>query len=203
MDFEGGDGAGKSTQVQLLVEALRRRGYHDVVASCEPGGTDLGTSIRQALLHAGEVDPRAEALLYAADRAHHVATVIRPALDRGAIVVEDRYVDSSLAYQVAGRGLAEADVRGINNFGTGGLWPHLTVLLDIAPEAGAARLAGGEPDRLERAGGDFHGRVNACYRSLAAADAARYLVLDATQSRESIHQAVLERVVALIEGARG
>ncbi|MDR1825794.1 MAG: dTMP kinase [Bifidobacteriaceae bacterium] len=204
--LEGGDGAGKSTQLELLAEALRLRGVVDapgrpeLVLTREPGGTEVGAQIRQALLHGGDVAPLTEALLYAADRAQHVAQVVGPALQRGAVVVSDRYLDSSIAYQVEGRGLTEAQVRGMNAYATGGLLPHLTVLLDIDPDEGSRRRAagGGPPDRLERAGAAFHRRVNARYRSLMAANPDRYAVVDAAQPPEAVHAQVLASVMAVL-----
>ncbi|MCL2787047.1 MAG: dTMP kinase [Micrococcales bacterium] len=195
--IEGGDGAGKSTQVALLAQALRERGYSDVVVTREPGATEFGAAIRAALLHAGDVAPQAEALAYAADRADHVATVIAPTMARGGIVLSDRYLDSSLAYQAQGRGLGDAQVRAINAFGTGGLEPDLTILLDITPEAGAARRDG-KPDRIERAGVEFHARVAQRYRELAAEHPERYLVLDASDSAEEIHEAAVATVLELL-----
>ncbi|MDR2254269.1 MAG: dTMP kinase [Bifidobacteriaceae bacterium] len=185
--FEGGDGAGKSTQLELLAAALRAQGLVDatgrpgLVVTREPGGTALGVGIRDLLLHGGAVDAVAEALLYAADRAQHVATVVRPALARGALVLADRCLDSSLAYQIEGRQLAEELVRAVNAPATGGLTPDLTILLDVGQDVAATRLAESEraADRLERAGGDFHRRVNQRYRDLAAEAPERYAVVAA------------------------
>ncbi|MDR3361096.1 MAG: dTMP kinase [Bifidobacteriaceae bacterium] len=196
--FEGGDGAGKSTQLQRLAVDLRRRGLVDapgqprLVVTREPGGTELGQSIRSWLLDGGEVAPEAEALLYAADRAQHVAQVVRPALDDGALVMTDRYLDSSIAYQAEGRGLAEALVRAVNQVATGGLTPDLTILLDIGHQEGAERRAASEApaDRLERAGGGFHARVNARYRQLAAVAAGRYAVIPARGPVEAVQRLV-------------
>lgn len=199
--FEGGDGAGKSTQIDLLAEWLEAGG-RTVVRTREPGGTQLGRELRSALLHGDDVDPRAEALMYAADRAHHVATVVRPALERGGVVVSDRYIDSSIAYQGAGRGLGPDWIEALSHWGTGGLRPHLTVLLDVDPGTAEARRVL-DPDRLERAGGDFHDRVNASFRVLAARDPERYLVLDATRPRERIAAEVRTRVEALLAAAGG
>jgi dTMP kinase len=179
--FEGGDGAGKSVQIDRLASALRAAGGREVVVTREPGGSDLGREVRRWLLHGGQVEPAAEALLYAADRAQHVAQVIRPALARGAAVLTDRYVDSSAAYQGWGRGLDEQRVRAVNDFATGGLVPDLTVLLDIDPLTAAARReqAGVAADRLESAGLAFHAEVNQRYRDFAARDPGRYAVIDA------------------------
>src|SRR5690606_20325292 len=149
VSFEGGDGVGKSTQLRLLATWLEEQG-HRVVRTREPGGTTLGAELRRAVLHGDEMGPRAEALLYAADRAHHVDTVVRPALEAGAIVLTDRYLDSSVAYQGDGRALGAEEVERINLWATGGLLPDVTVLLDLDPAAGLARLER-EPDRLERA----------------------------------------------------
>ncbi|MFT4231453.1 MAG: dTMP kinase [Leucobacter sp.] len=201
--LEGGDGAGKSTQAELLGGWLEHRG-HEVVRTREPGGTRLGLGIRELLLHGGEeigeVDARAEALLYAADRAQHVARIVRPALERGAVVVQDRYIDSSLAYQGAGRVLDVADVRGISEWAAGGLWPHLTVLLDVDPGIAAERRRGrgGRADRLESEAAEFHSAVRAGFRALAAADPDRYLVLDAAQPADELHTAILARVAPLL-----
>jgi dTMP kinase len=196
--FEGGEGAGKSTQVRLLAEELRQAG-HDVVVTFEPGATDLGVRLRQVLLsrESSGLTPAAEAFLYAADRAQHVVDVIRPALTRGAIVITDRYVDSSIAYQGGGRGLPEPEVRRLSAWATDALVPDLTVLLDIAPEAGLRRR-GGPSDRLEDESLDFHRRVRAMFRQLAQHDRGRYLVLDATDTPERTHAAISDRVAALL-----
>jgi dTMP kinase len=196
--FEGGEGAGKSTQVRLLADHLRAAGY-EVVVSFEPGATEIGAKLRTVLLDRESVglSPVAEALLYAADRAQHVAEVVRPALSRGAIVITDRYVDSSLAYQGAGRALPEGDVRRLSMAATGGLLPDLTVLLDLPPEVGLGRR-GGPGDRLEDEGLAFHGRVRSMYLQLAAHHRDRYLVLDATEGSERIHEAVANRLKPLL-----
>ncbi|HVT20611.1 MAG TPA: dTMP kinase [Mycobacteriales bacterium] len=196
--FEGGEGAGKSTQVQLLAEGLRRTGF-DVVVTFEPGATAIGAALRQVLLDRDSVglSPQAEALLYAADRAQHVSEVIRPALARGAVVVTDRYVDSSLAYQGAGRSLAEAEVRRLSAWATGGLMPDLTIVLDLAPEVGLQRR-GGPGDRLEDESLAFHHRVRAMFLQLAAHHRDRYLVIDATESSDRIHAAVAKRLEPLL-----
>lgn len=199
--FEGGDGAGKTTQSKLLAGWLQTRGY-EVVHSREPGGSSLGDSVRNVLLHGGHVFERAEALLYAADRAQNIAEVVRPALERGAAVVQDRYIDSSLAYQGAGRPLPQDEVRRINEWATEGLWPALTVLLDMNPEVAITRreAAGQQADRLEREAAEFHLRVRAEYLKLAAAEPERFLVLDATQPVDELHARIAERVAALVEG---
>jgi dTMP kinase len=200
--FEGGEGAGKSTQVRLLAEYLRGQG-HDVAVTREPGATELGLRIRHLLLDgaagAARLTPRAEALLYAADRADHVAAVVRPALARGAIVVSDRYVDSSLAYQGAGRTLPVDEVSWVSSWATGGLKPDLVVLLDIDPSIGLRRVDDrGTADRLESETNSFHERVRYAFLDLAADDPGRYLVLDATGSPESIAAAVVERINDLL-----
>jgi len=198
--LEGGDGSGKSTQSTLLMEWLRTIG-REVEESREPGGTELGLELREIILHRrGYIAPRAEALLYAADRAHNVATKVRPALKRGAVVVQDRYFDSSVAYQGAGRVLDPEEVRGISLWATENLIPDLTILLDLDPAAGADRLAGTRDkyDRLEAEAIDFHSRVRAAYLALAAREPERFLILDATQAVESIATAIRQRVEELL-----
>lgn len=190
--FEGGDGAGKTTQIELLRGHLAEVG-RPVLLTREPGGTELGVSIRQVVLHGSDVAPRAEALLFAADRAHHIATVVRPALERGEVVLQDRYLDSSVAYQGAGRELDPAEIRGLSLWATEGLLPDLTVLLDVTPEVGRARR-GEIHDRLESEQDDFHARVRAHYLGLAADDPGRYLVIDASLPAEEIASIVRERV---------
>jgi dTMP kinase len=195
--FEGGEGSGKSTQAARLAEWLTERGVA-VTTTHEPGATDFGVRIRQILLDSpdGSLTPRAEALLFAADRAHHVDTVIRPALDRGDVVITDRYVDSSLAYQGAGRALAVDDIRRLSRWATGGLRPDLTVLLDIDPEVGLqrARAAGRGQDRVERESTEFHQRVREAFRALADAAPDHYLVVDAAGHPETV--ATLIRIAA-------
>jgi dTMP kinase len=198
--FEGGEGAGKSTQVRLLAESLAAQGL-EVVTTREPGGTPSGAAIRSLLLDpATHLSPRAEALLYAADRAHHVATVIRPALDRGAVVISDRYVDSSLAYQGAGRTLDRADVAYLSTWATQGLVPDFTVLLDLDPEVGLARA--GDPDRLEAEPLDFHRRVRAGFLDLALAEPSRYVVVDAERAPEAVFDDVRTAVDAAVTANR-
>lgn len=195
--LEGGEGAGKSTQVTRLAAVLEESG-HEVVVTREPGATPVGVRIRALLLDpATTLSPRAEALLYAADRAHHVAEVIRPALARGAVVLSDRYVDSSLAYQGAGRALDGDDVAELSRWATDGLRPALTVLLDIDPAIGLAR-ATGEPDRIEQESLAFHLAVRQAFLDLAAAEPFRYLVLPADGDAADIHRVVLERVTPLL-----
>lgn len=197
--FEGGDGVGKTTQAELLSSWLEHRGF-EVVRTREPGGTELGESIRGLLLHGDHVTQRAEALLYAADRAQHIDQVVRPALARGAAVVQDRFIDSSLAYQGAGRSLALDEVRRINEWATEGLWPQLTVLLDLDPSIAAERRAeaGKTDDRLERETLEFHERVREEYRALAAAEPGRFLVLNAAGDRADLHDAIIARVAPLV-----
>ncbi|WP_202943361.1 dTMP kinase [Acidothermus cellulolyticus] len=199
--FEGGEGAGKSTQVELLARYLADRGY-EVVVSREPGGTPLGHRLREILLDPREPapSPRAEALLYAADRAEHVAKVIRPALARGAIVISDRYVDSSLAYQGGGRDLSPRDVEQLSRFATSGLRPDLTVLLDVPPDEGLARTGRRDraPDRLQAEDAAFHERVRNVFRQRAEADPERYLVIDARLSAADIHRLVVQRILPVL-----
>jgi dTMP kinase len=200
--FEGGEGTGKSTQAGLLLDWL---GLREIPArrTSEPGGTPPGARIRALLLDpaTGDLAPRAEALLYAADRAHHVHAVVRPGLDAGEVVVTDRYVDSSLAYQGAGRALDLEEVRRLSDWATGGLLPDLTVLLDLPPEAGLARALGrAAADRLEAESLDFHERVRATFRALADAEPHRYLVLDAGRPAEEVAAAVRDRVAVLLPG---
>jgi len=198
VSFEGGDGAGKSTQVAALVQWLQGLG-RTVVRTFEPGGTELGAVLRQAVQHGTDLAPRTEALLYAADRAHHVATVVRPALERGDDVVTDRYLDSSVAYQGAGRGLGTDTVERLSAWATQGLLPDLTVLLDLDPVQGLARLTG-TPDRMESAGTAFHRQVREAFVARAAGDPGRFVVLDARCAPEVTAAAVREHVAALLPG---
>jgi dTMP kinase len=198
--FEGGDGSGKSTQSALLTEWLTAQG-HTVVHSREPGGTDLGVELREIILHRrGYIAPRAEALLYAADRAHNIATKVRPAIERGDIVIQDRYLDSSVAYQGAGRVLDATEVRDISLWATEGLLPDLTVLLDLSAENGRERIAATRDvyDRLEAEKNDFHERVRNSFLDLAKAEPQRFIVLDATDPIETIAAAIQTRVVRLL-----
>ncbi|MEU7895549.1 dTMP kinase [Nonomuraea sp. NPDC049152] len=192
--FEGGEGSGKTTQSRLLAIWLRDQGF-DVVQTREPGSTKVGMRLRAILLDAAEkgLSPRAEALMYAADRAEHVEKVIRPALERGALVITDRYVDSSLAYQGAGRALDPADVAEVNAWATSRLVPHLTVLIDTPPSVGLTRL-GGAADRIESEPMEFHERVRKEFRTLAAAAPERYLVVDGTLPLDDISRTVQDRV---------
>ncbi|MEU5339369.1 MULTISPECIES: dTMP kinase [unclassified Streptomyces] len=192
--LEGGDGAGKSTQAEALAEWIRAKG-HEVVVTREPGATPVGKRLRSILLDVSSagLSHRAEALLYAADRAEHVDTVVRPALERGAVVVSDRYIDSSVAYQGAGRDLSPTEIARINRWATDGLVPHLTVLLDVAPETARERFTEA-PDRLESEPAEFHARVRSGFLTLAAADPARYLVVDAGQEPESVTTVIRHRL---------
>jgi dTMP kinase len=198
--FEGGEGAGKSTQVDRLAATLQAEG-RDVAVTREPGATDVGSRIRSLVLDPdGSPSPRAEALLYAADRAHHVATVVRPAMARGAVVISDRYVDSSLAYQGAGRTLPVNEISWLSSWATGGLKPDLVVLLDVEPSVGLSRAAarGEGADRLEAESQTFHERVRYAFLDLAAADPKRYLVLDAARSPDEIAALVAARVRGIL-----
>jgi len=194
--LEGGDGAGKSTQARLLRAWLEGLG-HTVVMTREPGGTEFGRTVRELVLHGGHVAPRAEALLFAADRAHHVETLVRPALARGDVVITDRYMDSSIAYQGAGRDLGVDEVRELNVWATGGLPPALTVLIDLSAAVGRARR-GGVHDRLEAEADEFHGAVREHFLALAEANPDRYLVVDGERSPEEIHELVRARVATLL-----
>jgi dTMP kinase len=196
--FEGGEGVGKSTQIAAAARWLRELG-HDVVETREPGGTPLGTELRRLLLDpAGQVTPRAEALLYAADRAQHVESVIRPALAAGCVVLTDRYVDSTLAYQGAGRGLA--DTRVVTGWATGGLVPDLTVLLDLDPSVGLRRAgARATPDRLEAASLAFHEAVRAGFLALAAEAPDRYAVIDAAAEPDAVAGAVRAAIAVRLD----
>jgi dTMP kinase len=191
--FEGGEGTGKSTQSKLLKKWLEQEG-EDVVLSREPGGTDLGQGLRKILLghETGAISPRAEALLYAADRAHHVFSTIRPALDRGDVVITDRYFDSSIAYQGAGRVLQPNEVARISRWATESLFPTLTIIIDQPAEIGLARLK--SRDRLEAEPLAFHERVRNEYLQIASLDPERYLIVDGTQSIEDIHEEIISRV---------
>ena len=194
--FEGGEGTGKSTQSKLLAQWLEREG-ETVLLSREPGGTELGKDLRKILLghETGDISPRAEALLYAADRAHHVYSVIRPALDRGEVVISDRYFDSSAAYQGAGRVLNPTEVARISRWATESLYPTLTILIDLPAEIGLGRLQ--SRDRLEAESNDFHERVRQEYLQIAMMDPERYFVVDGTQSVEEINAQITARVAEL------
>jgi dTMP kinase len=208
--FEGGEGSGKSTQIGLLADGLRDAGI-DVVVTQEPGATGVGRRIRDLLLHDDEaLAPRAEALLFAADRAHHVATIIQPALDRGDVVITDRYIDSSMAYQGAGRELTFEEVRRLSGWATCGLTPDLTVLLDIPAAVGLERAHGRAEstngrrysDKLERESLEFHGRVRTAFRGLAEAAPGRYLLLDAMRPTSELASEILATVEGLLASRR-
>ncbi len=198
--LEGGDGAGKTTQLTRLVGWLESRGER-VLQTREPGGTDLGLELREIILHRrGYIAPRAEALLYAADRAHHIATTVRPALERGETVVQDRYIDSSVAYQGAGRTIDGDEVRAISMWATEHLVPDLTIVLDLDPAASRARLDATERryDRLEAEQAEFHERVREAYLVMAAAEPERFLVVDASLPAADIAGLIRERVESIL-----
>ncbi len=197
--FEGGDGVGKTTQVDRLCAWLAERGY-EVVRTFEPGDSAVGAAIRRIVLDpaTGEMSPRAEALLYAADKAQHLHAVVEPALRRGAVVVCDRYVDSMLAYQGAGRVLALDEVERVARWATEDLRPHLTVVLDTDPEQAVQTKA--DLDRLEAVGDGFHARARQFFLELAAREPEHYLVLDARDSRQEIAARVVERLGPLLSG---
>ena len=195
--FEGGEGAGKSTQAGLLQRWLEDAG-HPVVLTFEPGDTEVGRKVRQIVLDpaTGELSDRTEVLLYAADKAEHVDTVVLPALEQGKVVITDRYVDSALAYQGSGRDQDLAEVERVNRWATRDLRPHLTVVLDLEPEHGFGRFA--ERDRIEGESVEFHQRVRAAFLRLADADPDHYLVLDARGPLDEIADAVRARVEPLL-----
>lgn len=199
--FEGGDGAGKSTQVDLLMRHLQECGQK-ALKTFEPGATPLGKEIRNLLLHANHaIDSKTEALLYAADRAQHVSETVLPALAAGTVVVQDRYIDSSLAYQGAGRILEVDDIAKINEWASGGLKPNLTVLLDIDPREAAKRREsrGEKPDRLESEKLSFHEAVRQGFLDRAAIDPSKYLVLDASKNVDAIFTNIKDRVNELLD----
>lgn len=203
--LEGGDGSGKTTQSSLLEAWLGEQG-RTVVRTREPGGSEVGNLIRDIVLHhRGDVAPRAEALLYAADRAHHVATVVRPALAAGQVVIQDRYLDSSVAYQGAGRALDPHEVRELSLWAAEGALPDVTVLLDLDPATARTRMdADDKPfDRLEAERSEFHERVRSHYLALADAEPDRFLVLDASLPSDVIAAQVRERVSQHLGGAGG
>lgn len=198
--FEGIDGVGKSTQANLLQQYLEQLG-HTVIRTLEPGGTELGQEIRNLLLHRkGHVAPRAEALLYAADRAHHVATKIRPALAAGQVVISDRYFDSSVAYQGAGRELSTQEVRQISLWAVENLLPQLTVLLDLDAVTARGRRdsTGTEPDRLEREKIEFFEATREAFLELARNEPERFLVIDASQTVEQMQAQIRSRVNSIL-----
>lgn len=203
--FEGGEGAGKSTQSALLRDWLVAEG-RDVLLTFEPGDTEVGRKVRQIVLspETGHLADETEALLYAADKAEHLDKVVRPALRAGAVVITDRYVDSTLAYQGAGRSIPPAELEHVARWATGDLRPHLTVLLDLDPGAGLTRVDeqavehGAGRDRIEGEPLDFHQRVRAAFLDLAARDPEHYLVLDARDDVASVAAAIRERVGSLL-----
>jgi dTMP kinase len=198
--LEGGDGSGKTTQAELLGRWLQEAG-RTVVRTREPGGTEVGVEVREIVLHhRGDIAPRAEALLYAADRAHHVATLVRPALERGDVVIQDRYIDSSVAYQGAGRVLDPEAIRGLSEWATEGLQPDLTILLDLDAAAARGRLdeARTRYDRLEAEASEFHDRVREAYLALATAEPERFLLVDATRPVDEIADVIRARVAGLL-----
>lgn len=202
--FEGGDGAGKTTQIQHVRRWFEERG-HKVVVTREPGGTEMGNELRRLVQNGPEdIDPRTEALLYAADRAYHVATVIRPALESGIVVLGDRYIDSSVAYQGAARNLGVEEIRTLSEWATHGLEPQLTFLLDLPPQVGAAR--GKEaPDRMERESAEFHSRVRAEYLRIAEENMHRVVVIDALGTPEEVFcemRGVLEERIEVLMPTR-
>ena len=195
--FEGGEGAGKSTQAALLNDWLVALG-HDVLLTFEPGDTHDGRDIRRIVLDpaTGHLADRTEALLYAADKAEHVEKVVLPALAQGTIVITDRYVDSSLAYQGTGRSIDVAELEHVLRWATGDLRPHLTVLLDVEPSAGLGRFEA--RDRIEAESLDFHERAREGYLALAAANPEHYLVLDARADRDELAARIRDRVEGLL-----
>ena len=201
--FEGGDGAGKSTQAARLAAELESRGY-TVRRTREPGGTPVGEQLRSLVLDHGngEIDAHTEALIFAASRAAHATQVIRPALSRGEIVLTDRYIDSSVAYQGAGRDLGQDAVKSLNDWATSGLQPHLTVLLDVDPRLGRSRRTAGQAaeDRLESEADDFHTRIRKAFLDLAADAPGSYLVLPAELPVDKLAAQILARVDALLAG---
>ncbi|MBU2693827.1 MULTISPECIES: dTMP kinase [Pimelobacter] len=199
--FEGGEGGGKSTQSRLLRDRLAEQGYA-VRLTHEPGDTPVGKDLRRIVLspETGELAHKTEFLLYAADKAEHVETLVLPALDRGEVVITDRYVDSTLAYQGAGRALDRDELEEVSRWATGDLRPHLTVVLDLEPEAGLGRFE--ERDRIEGEGLAFHQRVRQSFLDLAAHDPAHYLVVDARGTIDEIAALIAARVAPLLAQAR-
>lgn len=199
--LEGGDGSGKSTQAQLLETWLQDAG-HTVVRTREPGGTPIGDELREIVLHSkDDISPRAEALIFAASRAQHVAEKVRPALERGEIVIMDRYLDSSVAYQGVARGLGADAVRDISLWATENLLPDLTIVLDLDASAGRERLDDSRTryDRLEAEERDFHQRVRSAYLELAEAEPTRFIVLDAALPVDELKAAIRTRVSTLLD----
>lgn len=195
--FEGVEGVGKSSIVHRLARDLEQIGHH-VTSTREPGTSSIGPAVRAMLLTSPEspaLDPHTEALLFAADRSQHVAEVISPALSRGNVVLCDRYLDSSLAYQGAARGLGVEEVRSLSSWATNGLIPHLTVLIDLDPAIGVARKSVAEYNRMEAEDLDFHRAVRAAFLTLAAADPDRYAVIDGAGTKDEVYDACLEAVL--------
>ena len=198
ISFEGGDGVGKTTQIRILADLLAAADV-DHILTREPGGTELGVEIRRLLLHGGHVAPRAEALLYAADRAHHIATRVRPALERGAVVLADRYLDSSVAYQGTARSLGPQEVRDLSLWATEGLLPDLTILLDGDPALAERRTTGrGAKDRLEQEGDAFRTSLRQQFLILAEAEPERFVVVDADRPVDQVADDVIEAAVAAV-----
>lgn len=199
--FEGGDGAGKSTQAALLAQAVSDAG-RTVLRTREPGGTPVGEKLRSLVLDhgQGEIGPRCEALIFAASRAAHATQVIEPAVARGEIVITDRYIDSSIAYQGAGRGLGAGEVQQLNEWATAGLWPELTVLLDVSPADGRSRRTAGAAaeDRMESEPDHFHAIIRQAFLDLAAARPERYLVLPAGLPVDELATAIRTRVLGIL-----
>ena len=201
ISFEGGDGVGKTTQIRILADLLAAADV-DHILTREPGGTELGVEIRRLLLHGGHVAPRAEALLYAADRAHHIATRVRPALERGAVVLADRYLDSSVAYQGAARSLGPEEVRDLSLWATEGLLPDLTILLDGDPDLAEQRATGrGAKDRLEQEGDAFRTSLRRQFLALAEAEPERFVVVDADRPVDQVADDVIEAVIGVVTEA--
>jgi len=198
--FEGIEGSGKSTQAKLLVEYLRGKGLN-VILTREPGGVELSEKIRSILIETGlDISPRAELLLFLASRAQHTDGLIRPSLQKGHIVVCDRYIDASVAYQGYGRGLSIEMIKRLNDWATGGIRPNLTVLLDLSPEEGLKRVRTSKKmDRIEGENLEFHRRVREGYLEIARSDPDRFLVLDATRSMEEIQRFIREAVEACLK----
>lgn len=195
--FEGVDGVGKTTQIQRLQRYLQEQG-RNVLVTREPGGSDLGTNLRNILLHStSDISVKAEALLFAADRAQHVYEVIRPALERGDVVISDRYIDSSLAYQASGRELSLEEIRSMSMWGTDSLLPDRTYLLDLDPKISHTRLQHDE-DRMEAAGEDFQKRTRLAFLELAQKEPERIHVVDAAQSIEEVWQHICADVNTLL-----
>lgn len=197
--FEGVEGAGKGTQIRLAKEWLEEQGA-EVLVTREPGGTEVGEQLRKMLLdhETGHIEPKTEALLFAASRSQHVASVIRPALAEGKVVITDRYIDSSLAYQGSARGVGEQDVLTLNVWATQGLFPDLVILLHLEPEAGLLRSLE-EPDRIEMEGGDFHAKVSDAYLRIAEEHPERFVIVDADDTPEKVHERVIEALKRVLK----